>query len=51
MGEQIIVYTVTDSWGKSNTAEMRLIVKSTNPLDEKFIEFKNGDESLFKIKF
>ena len=51
LGEQIIVYTVTDSWGKSNTAEMRLIVKSTNPLDEKFIEFKNGDESLFKIKF
>ena len=51
VGEQIIVYTVTDSWGKSNTAEMRLIVKSTNPLDEKFIEFKNGDESLFKIKF
>ena len=51
VGEQIIVYTVTDSWRKSNTAEMRLIVKSTNPLDEKFIEFKNGDESLFKIKF
>ena len=51
VGEQIIVYTVTDSWGKSNTTEMRLIVKSTNPLDEKFIEFKNGDESLFKIKF
>ena len=51
VGEQIIVYTVTDSWGKSNTAEMRLIVKSTNPLDEKFIEFKNGDESLFKIQF
>ena len=51
VGEQIIVYTVTDSWGKANTAEMRLIVKSTNPLDEKFIEFKNGDESLFKIKF
>ncbi len=51
VGEQIIVYTVTDSWGKSNTAEMRLVVKSTNPLDEKFIEFKNGDESLFKIKF
>ena len=51
VGEQIIVYTVTDSWGKSNTAEMRLIVKSTNPLDEKFIEFKNSDESLFKIKF
>ena len=51
VGEQIIVYTVTDNWGKSNTAEMRLIVKSTNPLDEKFIEFKNGDESLFKIKF
>ena len=51
VGEQIIVYTVTDSWGKSNTSEMRLIVKSTNPLDEKFIEFKNGDESLFKIKF
>ena len=51
VGEQIIVYTVTDSWGKSNTAEIRLIVKSTNPLDEKFIEFKNGDESLFKIKF
>ena len=51
VGDQIIVYTVTDSWGKSNTAEMRLIVKSTNPLDEKFIEFKNGDESLFKIKF
>ncbi len=51
VGEQIIVYTVTDSWGKSNTAEMRLIVKSTNHLDEKFIEFKNGDESLFKIKF
>ena len=51
VGEQIIVYTVTDSWGKFNTAEMRLIVKSTNPLDEKFIEFKNGDESLFKIKF
>ena len=51
VGEQIITYTVTDSWGKSNTAQMRLIVRSTNPLDEKYIEFMHNNESLFKIKF
>ena len=51
VGEQIITYTVTDSWGKSSKVQMSLIVKSTNPLDEKYIEFRNNNESLFKIKF
>ena len=51
VGTQTITYTVTDSWGKSSTAQMNLIVTSRNPIDEKYIELKDGDKSLFKIKF
>ena len=51
VGTQTITYTVTDSWGKSSTAQMNLIVTSSNPIDEKYIELKDGDKSLFKIKF
>ena len=51
VGTQTITYTVTDSWGKSSTVQMNLIVTSSNPIDEKYIELKYGDKSLFKIKF
>ena len=51
VGTQTITYTVTDSWGKSSTAQMNLIVTSSNPIDEKYIELKDGDKILFKIKF
>ena len=56
VGEQTITYTATDKWGKSSTATRKLIVKSQNPLDTKYIEFKKNNEnntgtSLFKIKF
>ena len=51
VGEQTITYTATDKWGKSSTATRKLIVTSQNPMDTKYIEFKNGDKSLFKIKF
>ena len=51
VGEQTITYTATDKWGKSSTATRKLIVTSKNPMDSKYIEFKNGDKSLFKIKF
>ena len=56
VGEQTITYTATDKWGRSSTATRKLIVKSSNPLDTKYIEFKrnnegNTGESLFKIKF
>ena len=51
VGEQTITYTATDKWGKSSTATRKLIVTSENPMDTKYIEFKNGDNSLFKIKF
>ena len=51
VGEQTITYTATDKWGKSSTKTRKLIVTSQNPMDTKYIEFKNGDKSLFKIKF
>ena len=51
VGEQTITYTATDKWGKSSTATRKLTVTSENPMDSKYIEFKNGDNSLFKIKF
>ena len=51
VGEQTITYTATDKWGKSSTATRKLIVTSQNPMDSKYIEFKNGNQSLFKIKF
>ena len=51
VGEQTITYTATDKWGRSSTATRKLIVTSENPMDTKYIEFKNGDKSLFKIKF
>ena len=51
VGEQTITYTATDKWGKSSTATRKLIVTSENPMDSKYIEFKSGDSSLFKIKF
>ena len=51
VGEQTITYTATDKWGKSSTATRKLIVTSKNPMDSKYIEFKNGDKSLFKINF
>nr|WP_303269161.1 hypothetical protein [uncultured Clostridium sp.] len=56
VGEQTITYTATDKWGRSSTKTRKLIVKSQNPLDTKYIEFKKNNEenngtSLFKIKF
>ena len=51
VGEQTITYTATDKWGKSSTKTINLTVTSENPMDSKYIEFKNGDNSLFKIKF
>ena len=51
VGEQTITYTATDKWGKSSTKTINLTVTSENPMDSKYIEFKNGDKSLFKIKF
>ncbi|MFR1788063.1 hypothetical protein [Clostridium sp.] len=51
VGEQTITYTATDKWGRSSTKTRKLIVTSKNPMDTKYIEFKNGDKSLFKIKF
>ena len=51
VGEQTITYTATDKWGKSSTTTRKLTVTSTNPMDAKYIEFKNGNQSLFKIKF
>ncbi|MFR2067016.1 hypothetical protein [Clostridium sp.] len=56
VGDQTITYTATDKWGRSSTATRKLTVKSSNPLDTKYIEFKsnnegNNGESLFKIKF
>ena len=51
VGEQTITYTATDKWGRTSTATRKLIVTSENPMDTKYIEFKNGDKSLFKIKF
>ena len=51
VGEQTIIYTATDKWGKSSTKTINLTVTSENPMDSKYIEFKNGDKSLFKIKF
>ena len=56
VGDQTITYTATDKWGRSNTKTRKLTVKSSNPLDTKYIEFKrnnegNNGESLFKIKF
>ena len=56
VGDQTITYTATDKWGRSNTETRKLTVKSSNPLDTKYIEFKknnegNKGESLFKIKF
>lgn len=51
VGEQTITYTATDKWGKSSTKTRKLTVTSENPMDSKYIEFKNGDKSLFKIKF
>ena len=51
VGEQTITYTATDKWGRSSTATRKLIVTSENPMDSKYIEFKSGDNSLFKIKF
>ena len=56
VGDQTITYTATDKWGRSNTETRKLTVKSSNPLDTKYIEFKrnnegNNGESLFKIKF
>ena len=56
VGNQTITYTATDKWGRSNTETRKLTVKSSNPLDTKYIEFKknnegNKGESLFKIKF
>ena len=51
VGEQTITYTATDKWGKSSTKTRKLTVTSENPMDSKYIEFKNGDNSLFKIKF
>lgn len=51
VGEQTITYTATDKWGKSSTTTRKLTVTSTNPMDAKYIEFKNGEKSLFKIKF
>ena len=51
VGEQTITYTATDKWGKSSTKTINLTVTSENPMDSKYIEFKNEDKSLFKIKF
>uniref|UniRef100_UPI0025EDBAD1 bacterial Ig-like domain-containing protein n=1 Tax=uncultured Clostridium sp. TaxID=59620 RepID=UPI0025EDBAD1 len=51
VGEQTITYTATDKWGKSSTKTINLTVTSENPMDSKYIEFKNGGKSLFKIKF
>ena len=51
VGEQTITYTATDKWGRSSTATRRLIVKSQNPMDTKYIEFNYNNKSLFKIKF
>ena len=51
VGDQTITYTATDKWGKSSTKTRKLTVTSENPMDSKYIEFKNGDNSLFKIKF
>ena len=51
VGEQIITYTATDKWGRSSTATRKLIVKSQNPMDTKYIEFNYNNKSLFKIKF
>ena len=51
VGEQTITYTATDKWGKSSTKTRKLTVTSENPMDSKYIEFKNGNQSLFKIKF
>ena len=51
VGEQTITYTATDKWGKSSTKTINLTVTSENPMDSKYIEFKSGDSSLFKIKF
>ena len=51
VGEQTITYTATDKWGKSSTATRKLTVTSENPMDSKYIEFKNGNQTLFKIKF
>ena len=56
VGDQTITYTATDKWGRSSTATRKLTVKSQNPLDTKYIEFKKNNEgnngtSLFKIKF
>ena len=51
VGEQTITYTATDKWGRSSTATRKLIVKSQNPMDTKYIEFNYNNKSLFKIKF
>ena len=51
VGEQTITYTATDKWGKSSTKTIKLTVASENPMDSKYIEFKYGNKSLFKIKF
>ena len=51
VGEQTITYTATDKWGKSSTKTIKLTVASENPMDSKYIEFKYGNQSLFKIKF
>ena len=51
VGDQTITYTATDKWGKSSTKTRKLTVTSENPMDSKYIEFKNGNQSLFKIKF
>ncbi|MFQ7597412.1 hypothetical protein [Clostridium sp.] len=51
VGEQTITYTATDKWGKSSTKTRKLTVTSENPMDSKYIEFKNENQSLFKIKF
>ena len=48
VGEQTITYTATDKWGKSSTKTRKLTVTSENPMDSKYIEFKNGEK--FELK-
>ena len=53
VGNQTIVYTATDSWGRTSTKSRTVTVTSENPLDTTYIEFMNSEggieESLFKI--
>ena len=52
LGNHTVVYTATDSWGLSATAERTVTVSGTNPIESKFIEVYNKQNQLaFKIGF